>query len=298
MEPCSLSTSDRDGDAPTTSIVWAGPSRASQCGWSAICQTPQGCPHGSSNYTEFRARCPVYQNSFPNLDPGPTRVESAPDDFHIGSHCESSPAPSFINMCLLLKGQFSRSAGAGDGWTVNTPMDSIGPEPQLLAGLTAERDLQQQLREGGLLSRPVGASIPCTPSSDDMSIAYLENSAINCLAKWRSHFVPALDKRKKRWTNEEDQILIAKARLYGRKWTLIAPHLPGRLQRQCRERFVNHLDPMLRKGKWTIEEEALLMSLHHEHGNKWTTISQHMPGRSSSDVKNRWYSIRWDEGRN
>jgi hypothetical protein len=42
---------------------------------------------------------------------------------------------------------------------------------------------------------------------------------------------------------------------YGpKRWTLIAKHLKGRIGKQCRERWHNHLNPEIKKTAWTEEE--------------------------------------------
>lgn len=43
------------------------------------------------------------------------------------------------------------------------------------------------------------------------------------------------------------------------KWSLIADKIPGRIGKQCRERWSNHLDPSLMKGEWTKEEDIALI---------------------------------------
>ena len=42
------------------------------------------------------------------------------------------------------------------------------------------------------------------------------------------------------------------------KWSEIASRIPGRIGKQCRERWFNHLDPMIKKGGWSAEEDRLL----------------------------------------
>ena len=69
------------------------------------------------------------------------------------------------------------------------------------------------------------------------------------------------------WTPEEDMILKNKVAEYGlKKWKEIATFLPGRIGKQCRERWYNNVDPNLNKDKWTIAEDLQLMELHKLYG--------------------------------
>jgi hypothetical protein len=58
----------------------------------------------------------------------------------------------------------------------------------------------------------------------------------------------------------------------------ICAHMPGRVGKQCRERYLNHLDPSLKKTPWTDAEDALLMELHSKLNNAWAEIARQIPG--------------------
>lgn len=65
--------------------------------------------------------------------------------------------------------------------------------------------------------------------------------------------------KKRSWTVEEDAFLTKLVLKYGaQRWTAIAQRLPGtsernvgRVGKQCRERWHNHLNPDIRKDEWT-----------------------------------------------
>lgn len=93
------------------------------------------------------------------------------------------------------------------------------------------------------------------------------------------------------WTREEDETITNYVAQYGVKnWTKLAKLLPGRIGKQCRERWRNHLDPNNKSGSWTQEEDNLLIKLHAEYGNSWVKIAGFMSGRSDNSIKNRWNS--------
>lgn len=52
------------------------------------------------------------------------------------------------------------------------------------------------------------------------------------------------------------------------KWSAIAAQLPGRIGKQCRERWFNHLDPAIKKGDWSLDEEMILYYAQLHFGNR------------------------------
>jgi hypothetical protein len=75
-----------------------------------------------------------------------------------------------------------------------------------------------------------------------------------------------------------------------KSWAKLSELLPGRIGKQCRERWFNALNPAMNRGPWTREEDSRLLELHAEYGNRWTKINELMPTRSDNAIKNRWHS--------
>jgi hypothetical protein len=92
-----------------------------------------------------------------------------------------------------------------------------------------------------------------------------------------------------KWSPLEDKMLQASVEHYGSHgWAVVAQAIPGRTGKQCRERWVNQLDPTLNAGVWTPEEDQVLMSEQRFRGNAWVQIALALPKRSPNSIKNRW----------
>jgi myb proto-oncogene protein len=70
----------------------------------------------------------------------------------------------------------------------------------------------------------------------------------------------------------------------------VAAMVPGRTNRQCRERWVATLDPTngTKKGKWTPEEDVKLTKAVERHGKHWGSVAVMVPGRTNRQCSERW----------
>ena len=50
------------------------------------------------------------------------------------------------------------------------------------------------------------------------------------------------------------------------------------------------MNPQVKKGEWTIEEDFKIYLLYSQYGGKWSKIALNFPNRTENSIKNRFYS--------
>ena len=107
-------------------------------------------------------------------------------------------------------------------------------------------------------------------------------SEIKCHKRWLelsnlSHMATAS------WSLDEDLTLARLVTENGaRNWTKISLSFPGRIGKQCRERWHHHLDPNVVKKKWTLAEDRLILKLYLRFNTRWSEIARHVSGRTDN----------------
>lgn len=99
------------------------------------------------------------------------------------------------------------------------------------------------------------------------------------------------NKRKGNWSCEEDELLLKWVSENGcLKWTDCSKYIPNRCGKQCRERWVNILNPEIRKGDWSEGEQSAMFERLKEVTTSWSLMASVLPGRTENAIKNYFYS--------
>ena len=109
--------------------------------------------------------------------------------------------------------------------------------------------------------------------------------------KQKPRKIKKMELKKGQWSYQENRLLKQWVKLNGPKnWEACGRFIHGRKGKQCREHWSNCLNPELKKGDWTPEEDFLIMFFYEKCKGSWKKIIPLFNGRIENSIKNRFYS--------
>lgn len=121
----------------------------------------------------------------------------------------------------------------------------------------------------------------------DISMQFVNKNALQCFSRYK-RIRPGIIKGS--WRKEEDEQISDLVKKHGKCWSKIAKVMSTRNGKQIRDRFLNVLDPEIKKGKFTRAEDIKLVTLFNQLGARWATIAKFFPSRTADMIKNRFHS--------
>lgn len=99
------------------------------------------------------------------------------------------------------------------------------------------------------------------------------------------------------WSSDEDEALIDAVETHGKRWILVADEMQengfDRDADQCLQRWTFTLDPSIKKGPWTEEEdEQLRVAVQDLRARNvtpfWVNVAKYVPGKTEMQCRERW----------
>ncbi|KAJ3122332.1 Myb-like DNA-binding domain protein [Physocladia obscura] len=113
---------------------------------------------------------------------------------------------------------------------------------------------------------------------------------LQCQTRWRQNLRPGL--RRGRFTKDEDNLLKEAVARFGiGSWAKIANAVQTRNDVQCRERYLDVLNPEIVTGPFSKEDDELLLKLIAKFGQKWSAIAAEFRTRTAKMCKRQYARI-------
>ncbi|TDL29307.1 hypothetical protein BD410DRAFT_892629 [Rickenella mellea] len=93
------------------------------------------------------------------------------------------------------------------------------------------------------------------------------------------------------WSDESDLRLLQAVERFGfNNWQLVARHVSEDVTgHQCQKRYQDTLDPNLKRGSWSQEEDEHLRAAVEAFGtSSWQSVSEFIPGRTNNQCRERY----------
>ena len=112
--------------------------------------------------------------------------------------------------------------------------------------------------------------------------SFLNKKRLEINNKQESNFIP--------WTKEEDEQLKYLILNYENlSWEIISEKIKGRTPIQCMCRWKNSLNPIIKKGKWDLNEDKIIIEYVKKKGEgNWNQIQSSLVGRTTKQIRERY----------
>ena len=81
------------------------------------------------------------------------------------------------------------------------------------------------------------------------------------------------------WDADDDEKLRKGVAMFGaHNWVNVADFLGDRTGDQCMHRWQKTLDPNIKRGKWSEEEDEILLKAVEKYGTNWKELKKEVPG--------------------
>ena len=112
--------------------------------------------------------------------------------------------------------------------------------------------------------------------------SFLNKKRLEINNKQESNFIP--------WTKEEDEQLKHLILNYENlSWEIISEKIKGRTPNQCMCRWKNSLNPIIKKGKWDLNEDKIIIEYVKKKGEgNWNQIQSSLVGRTTKQIRERY----------
>ena len=99
-------------------------------------------------------------------------------------------------------------------------------------------------------------------------------------------------KIKKFWSGANDKALLSLMEAHGENWAAISQafNFPFVTPKEVKDRFKNKLNPNLKRGRFSLEEDKIICQVYETFGPKWKEAIKILRNRTENMVKNRFYS--------
>lgn len=119
----------------------------------------------------------------------------------------------------------------------------------------------------------------------DVAAHIADRTTKDCRKRWVSGLNGSL--RKGCWSAAEDEALKRSVIEFGHDWAKISTIVGHRSGDQCSKRWKEVLDPTIKRGAWTRDEDEQLLTLYYDLGTSWNKIAARLDGRRALSCRNR-----------